>query len=239
MRWRAHSQHPSHFLHRCLTIHRVTQPQTKPPSSYGGAAEPAGAWSLLGCDCERGGRLCNRRPQLFFLLRRALRRGIHAATDIELYRGTVEWRNGRWTWTGLLTKLPRGHPNHTLPLRWRGVEEPLMGPGNPSTLWLNSSRRRSRESDATPPDRPRTLAARTPGQGICEAPCSTASPSARRRSAPHSSQRRRRPASRHSRLRPDGLARTDHRAARPTRRRRPCRRGLSCVSRLRSWNKPF
>src|SRR5215831_8948480 len=151
--------------------------------------------------------------------------GIHAATDIELYRGTVEWRNGRWTWTGLLTKLPRGHPNHTLPLRWRGVEEPLMGPGNPSTLWLNSSRRRSRESDATPPDRPRTLAARTPGQGICEAPCSTASPSARRRSAPHSSQRRRRPASRHGPLRPDGLARTDHRAARPTRRRRPCRRG--------------
>jgi len=64
--------------------------------------------------------------------------GIHAATDIELYRGTVEWRNGRWTWTSLLTKLPPDHPNHTLPLRWRGVEEPLLGPGKSSILWLNS-----------------------------------------------------------------------------------------------------
>ena len=64
--------------------------------------------------------------------------GIHAATDIELYRGTVEWRNGRWTWTGLLTKLPPDHPNHTFPLRWRGVEQPLLGFGKSSILWLNS-----------------------------------------------------------------------------------------------------
>ena len=64
--------------------------------------------------------------------------GIHAATDIELYRGTVEWRNGRWTWTGLLTKLPLDHPNQTLPLRWPGVKNPLLGPGKASILWLNS-----------------------------------------------------------------------------------------------------
>jgi len=64
--------------------------------------------------------------------------GIHAANEVELYRGTVVWRNGRWTWTGLLTKLPPDHPNHTFPLRWRGVEQPLLGPGKSSILWLNS-----------------------------------------------------------------------------------------------------
>jgi protein gp37 len=63
---------------------------------------------------------------------------IHAANEVELYRGTVEWRNGRWTWTGLLTKLPPDHPHHTYPLRWPGVEQPLLGPGKPSILWLNS-----------------------------------------------------------------------------------------------------
>src|SRR5262245_34812718 len=74
--------------------------------------------------------------------------GIHAAADLELYRGTVEWRNGRWTWTGLLTKLPPDHPNHTFPLRWRGVEQPLLGPGKQSILWLNSM------ADLSVPGRP-------------------------------------------------------------------------------------
>ena len=63
--------------------------------------------------------------------------GIHSAADLELYRGTVEFRNGRWTWTGVLTVLRPDHPEWMMPLRWKGAAEP-QGPDGRSLLWLNS-----------------------------------------------------------------------------------------------------
>jgi protein gp37 len=64
--------------------------------------------------------------------------GIHAANDVELYRGTTEWRNGHWTWNERTTVLPLNHPNYTAAWSWRGAAEPLLGKGKPSILWLNS-----------------------------------------------------------------------------------------------------
>jgi protein gp37 len=64
--------------------------------------------------------------------------GIHAANDIELYRGTTERKHGRDTWSGNLTVLPPDHPTWTAPLRWRGPEKPLLGAGKPSIVWVNS-----------------------------------------------------------------------------------------------------
>jgi protein gp37 len=64
--------------------------------------------------------------------------GIQTATDIELWKDTTVWRNGRWTWNGRLTVLRPDHPRWTFPLRWKGSPEPLLGDGKPSLLWLNS-----------------------------------------------------------------------------------------------------
>ena len=64
--------------------------------------------------------------------------GIQTATDIELWRDTTIWRNGRWTWNGRLTVLPPEHPAWMFPPRWRGVAAPLLGEGKPSLLWVNS-----------------------------------------------------------------------------------------------------
>ena len=64
--------------------------------------------------------------------------GVQTATDIELYLGTTVWKDGRWTWNGKLTPLPPEHPKWTFPLRWTGAAEPLLGPSQPSLLWINS-----------------------------------------------------------------------------------------------------
>src|SRR5262245_56805990 len=66
--------------------------------------------------------------------------GIHTANDVELSRDTVEFRNGRWTWKGPdhFNALPFDHPTYTEPSRWKGVADPLLGPGRPSLWWLNS-----------------------------------------------------------------------------------------------------
>jgi protein gp37 len=63
---------------------------------------------------------------------------LQSATDIELWKDTTVWRNGRWTWNGRLTVLRPDHPTWTFPLRWKGSPEPLLGDGKPSLLWLNS-----------------------------------------------------------------------------------------------------
>jgi protein gp37 len=64
--------------------------------------------------------------------------GIQSATDVELWKDTTVWRNGRWTWNERLTVLPPEHPAWTFPLRWKGVAAPLLGEGKPSLLWVNS-----------------------------------------------------------------------------------------------------
>jgi protein gp37 len=63
---------------------------------------------------------------------------IQTETDIELWKDTTVWRNGRWTWNGRLTVLRPDHPTWTFPLRWKGSPEPLLGDGKPSLLWVNS-----------------------------------------------------------------------------------------------------
>ena len=65
--------------------------------------------------------------------------GLLTSRDIELYRGTTEWRNGRRAWTGLLTEKPPEHPSWSELLNWPGVPwVPLLGAGQPSLIWLNS-----------------------------------------------------------------------------------------------------
>ena len=64
--------------------------------------------------------------------------GAHSAADLELYRGTFVFRNGRWTWSGVLTVLRPDHPDWYFPLGWKGVENPVLGAGRPSLLWVNS-----------------------------------------------------------------------------------------------------
>jgi len=63
---------------------------------------------------------------------------LQTARDVELYAGTTVFRNGRWTWSGLLTALPPDHPAWRDLLKWPGVPTPLLGIGKPSLVWLNS-----------------------------------------------------------------------------------------------------
>ena len=65
-------------------------------------------------------------------------RGIHAANDVPLYRGTTRPTRGGHTWSGLFTKRAPDDPAWTSPLRYRGPEIPLLGPGKPPILWVNS-----------------------------------------------------------------------------------------------------
>jgi protein gp37 len=65
-------------------------------------------------------------------------RGIHAANDVQLYRGTTKPTREGHTWSGLFTKRPPDHPAWTSPLRYGGPEIPLLGPGKPPILWVNS-----------------------------------------------------------------------------------------------------
>src|SRR4051794_38999902 len=64
--------------------------------------------------------------------------GIQTATNKALYMGTTVWVAGRWTWNENITELPSGHPAWTYPLEWKGSAEPLLGPGQPSLIFLNS-----------------------------------------------------------------------------------------------------
>jgi protein gp37 len=70
--------------------------------------------------------------------------------DVELYRSTTTFKDGRFLFNGTLHELPPGHPGWSFPVRWPGAARPLLGPGKPSLIFVNGMsemflRGRSRE----------------------------------------------------------------------------------------------
>jgi protein gp37 len=63
---------------------------------------------------------------------------LQTATGTPLYQGTTVKRGERYFFNGKLTVLPPDASDWTFPLRWKGAAEPLLGPGQPSLLWLGS-----------------------------------------------------------------------------------------------------
>jgi protein gp37 len=55
---------------------------------------------------------------------------------VPLYNKTVDRLNGRHAFNGRLTALEPGHDVWTWPLRWSGVQHPLLGRGNPSLIFV-------------------------------------------------------------------------------------------------------
>lgn len=63
--------------------------------------------------------------------------------ELQLARGNT-WhadvirfdKNGEPQFTGELRSLPPGHPMWTAPLRWKGAKEPVLGPGQPSLVFV-------------------------------------------------------------------------------------------------------
>jgi protein gp37 len=65
--------------------------------------------------------------------------GLHAANDLEWYRGTTEHKRGRDSWTTppRLTVLPDGHGDWTEFFGWK-FPKPLLGKGKPPIIWVDS-----------------------------------------------------------------------------------------------------
>jgi protein gp37 len=61
---------------------------------------------------------------------------LQTSTENPLYLGTTQKRGERYVFNGKLTAQPAEHPNWTFPLDWKGSAEPLLGPGQPSLLWV-------------------------------------------------------------------------------------------------------
>jgi protein gp37 len=57
-------------------------------------------------------------------------------SSVPLYRGTTEMVRGRPVFNGKLTVWPPNHPTWRWPLKWKGVEDPLLGPGQPSLIFV-------------------------------------------------------------------------------------------------------
>jgi protein gp37 len=58
------------------------------------------------------------------------------ATEIALYDGVAErWRGG-YRFTSKLTELDPAHPGWSWPLNWKGAPDPIMGPGQPSLIFV-------------------------------------------------------------------------------------------------------
>src|ERR1051325_6397507 len=53
-----------------------------------------------------------------------------------LYDGIVDLVDGRWQFNGQTTRLPPGHPGWKLPLVYPGACRPVLGPGQPSLLFV-------------------------------------------------------------------------------------------------------
>src|SRR5262245_373868 len=53
-----------------------------------------------------------------------------------VHTGVIEMRRGRPVWTGKLTASPDGDFQWTWPLTWPGVENPALGPGKPSLIFV-------------------------------------------------------------------------------------------------------
>jgi protein gp37 len=53
-----------------------------------------------------------------------------------LYRQTTEYVRGKPVFNGELTVLPPEHRSWLWPLQWRGADDPLLGPGQPSLIFV-------------------------------------------------------------------------------------------------------
>jgi protein gp37 len=60
----------------------------------------------------------------------------HTVQRGQLYEGTTAWVNERPVFNGKLTVLPPEHPEWVSPLTWQGAECPLLGPGQPSLIFV-------------------------------------------------------------------------------------------------------
>jgi protein gp37 len=58
-------------------------------------------------------------------------------SNIELYAETTDWKRGRPVFNGKLTVLPPNHPTWRWLSRWKGAEHPLLGPGQPSLIFVS------------------------------------------------------------------------------------------------------
>lgn len=67
----------------------------------------------------------------------------------QLHDTVVEWRREKAFFNGKLTVLPPQHPSWTWPLTWRGEDKPLLGPGQPSLIFVSDM------SDLFHKDRPK------------------------------------------------------------------------------------
>ena len=55
---------------------------------------------------------------------------------IALHEETTDWHRGRPVWNGRLAVWPPDHPGWTWPLRWRGADNPVLGAGKPSLVFV-------------------------------------------------------------------------------------------------------
>src|SRR6516165_8625331 len=54
----------------------------------------------------------------------------------DVHRGVITKKNGRWTFNGEISDLPKGHPSWKFPLVWPGAEHPKLGPDRPSLIFV-------------------------------------------------------------------------------------------------------
>jgi protein gp37 len=61
----------------------------------------------------------------------------HTWESATVHDGVTEVRHGRPVWTGVIRTLPDGDPLWTFPLTWPGVDNPALGPGKPSLIFID------------------------------------------------------------------------------------------------------
>ena len=62
--------------------------------------------------------------------------GLEPRQWLQVHDGVTEVRHGRPMWNGEIKTLRDGHPLWTWPLTWPGVENPALGPGQPSLIFV-------------------------------------------------------------------------------------------------------
>src|SRR5579863_6943610 len=59
-----------------------------------------------------------------------------ANDEFVLHDGVVDQVGERYVFNGTLTVLPDGHKGWSWPLKWAGVKQPLLGPGQRSLIFV-------------------------------------------------------------------------------------------------------
>jgi protein gp37 len=62
----------------------------------------------------------------------------HTSRQVPLYQDTADFRNEKPVFNGHLTALPAEHPEWVWPLKYSGADRPLLGPGQPSLIFVGS-----------------------------------------------------------------------------------------------------